>query len=66
MGRDRWWIREIERRERDWAAERAQLVTTICRLAGKGLPAEPVEPRPVDDTPAAERWTPSPEQLPVD
>lgn len=62
----RWYARELERRERAWTAERRELVDTICRLAGKGLPPAPVELRETDESPAEDRWTTSPEQLPVD
>lgn len=58
-------LRTLERREQAWATERAELIATICRLAGKGLPATPSEQRPADATPATDRWTTSPEQLPV-
>lgn len=61
----RWYARELERRERAWATERAELVTTICRLAGKGVSTATFEPRPLDDTPAEDRYQVSPEQLPV-
>lgn len=48
LRRERWWVRELERRERAWEAERAQLVATVCHLAGKPLPTvaepEPAEP----------------------
>ena len=59
--RDRWWIREIERINRAHAAERAELISTISRLAGKPERTTTVakpDPEPVS-------WTPSPEQLPV-
>jgi hypothetical protein len=62
----RWYARELERRERAWAAERGELVATICRLAGKGLPPAPAEPRTTADLePVADRFQVSPEQLPV-
>jgi hypothetical protein len=51
--RDRWWIREIERLNREHAHERALLVQTIARLSGKPDPNEapPVmEPAPEPDT----------------
>jgi hypothetical protein len=61
--RDRWWNREIERRERAWATERAELVATICRLAsiraaGDDYVSEP-DPEPEPDTdfaPAHADW----------
>ena len=57
---ERWWVRELERVNREHAAERAELVATICRLAGKP------EPRPGREEPVA-MFVPavvSPEQLP--
>lgn len=38
----------IERMERQYAAERAELISTICHLSGRPLPtvAEPREPEP--------------------
>lgn len=49
----RWYARELARREQTWAVERAQLISTICRLAGNPaaapLPLD-FEPAPVDDT----------------
>lgn len=49
---ERWWIRELERRERAHASERAELVATICRLAGQPVPDEwrPPAPTPEPDT----------------
>lgn len=35
---DKWWVREIERMNRAHAADRAELVATICRLSGKPMP----------------------------
>lgn len=40
----KWFLRELERRERAWEQERAQLIETICRLAG-----QPTEPTPMDE-----------------
>jgi hypothetical protein len=47
---DKWWHREIEKIRRDAANREAELIATICHLAGKPLPAdtEP-EPEPVED-----------------
>jgi hypothetical protein len=59
--RDRWWNREIERRERAWAAERAELIATICHLSGKPLRV----PQPPAAEPEPRTWTPSPEQQPI-
>ena len=42
--RSRWLLRELERRERAWEAERARLIETICRLAG-----QPTVPTPLDE-----------------
>lgn len=39
-----WFVRELERRERAWAAERAQLVATICHLADR-----PITPTELDE-----------------
>lgn len=44
----KWFARELERREREWAAERRTLVETICHLAGA-----PIAPTELDE--AAER-----------
>lgn len=46
----RWYTRELERREREWAAERALLIETICRLAGHAAvePEDIEEPQPED------------------
>lgn len=51
-----WYLRDLERKERAWAAERTQLIATICRLAnrpdadpGYTEPAEPPAPA-IDDT----------------
>lgn len=40
----RWFLRELERRERAWETERRMLVETICRLAG-----QPVAPSEMDE-----------------
>jgi hypothetical protein len=48
--REKWWVRELERRERAWQVERASLVKTICHLAGKPLPVDsPLDVEPVPD-----------------
>jgi hypothetical protein len=36
--RDKWWHREIEKIRRENAAREADLIATICRLAGKPAP----------------------------
>ena len=48
--REKWWVREIERMNRAHAADRADLVATICHLSGKPLPVESApEPSPERD-----------------
>ena len=43
-------MRELERRDRAWQIERAELVATICHLSGKPLPVyTPPEPSPERD-----------------
>lgn len=61
--RDRWWIREIERINRQHAQERLELLQTISRMVGKPDPSEPLfvadEPDPEDDIefdPAHPEW----------
>lgn len=46
LRRDKWWHREIEKIRREHAAREAQLIATICRLAGNPEP-EPAPARPV-------------------
>lgn len=62
--RDKWWVRELERINREHARERGLLVATIARMAGAPDPAE----RPPLETEEPEQpvWslTASPEQLP--
>lgn len=46
-----WFIRELERTNRAHAAERAELIATISRLAGKPAPdpwQPPAAPAPDD------------------
>lgn len=50
--RDRWWHRELDRVRREHAAERAQLVATICRLAGNPEPDTAVRPTAPPAAPA--------------
>lgn len=40
LRRDKWWIREIERINRQHAAERAQLLAVVAHLAGRPLPQQ--------------------------
>lgn len=47
--RDKFWLRELERREREWAAERKELLDRIMFLADRPMPSEqpftlPAEP----------------------
>lgn len=59
--RDKWWHREIEKLRREHAAREAELISTICRLAGN---PQPTPPR-VRVEQEQHTWTASPEQLPV-
>lgn len=61
--RDKWWNREIEKMRREHAQERAELIATISRLAGKPVPTERVTAPKTEPTPPL--WTPSPEQQPI-
>lgn len=36
--RDKWWLRELERINREHREERAELIATIAHLAGQPLP----------------------------
>lgn len=38
LNRDKWWVREIERINRQHAAERAELLAVVAHLAGRPLP----------------------------
>jgi len=58
--RERWWVRELERSQREHAAERQQLIATICRLAGHPEPRQEREPVAEFSLPLVM----SPEQLP--
>lgn len=44
MRTSKWFLHELERRERAWEAERLMLLETICRLAG-----QPVAPTEMDE-----------------
>lgn len=52
FGRDKWWIREIERINRRRDAREEHLLTVIAHLAGRPLPrdADTLEPMFPEDS----------------
>lgn len=67
MCRDKWWIREIERINREHREERAELIAAIAHLAGQPLPdrgwgSQPPELAPIHD--GRLRAIADPDQLP--
>lgn len=57
-------LRTLERERIAHAAERAQLIDTICRLAGKPPQPDGWQPQPVPDDPDRGRFVADPDQMP--
>lgn len=54
MRRDKWWVRELERRDRQHAEDRRLLLETLCVLVGKPSTADSPDAVPDADEYAAE------------
>ena len=66
----KWYMRELERRDRAHAAERAELIKTICHLTGRPLPeieppVKPFDPTTAPDAEKPPRYVAAPEQYPL-